>query len=543
MQRGFDPAMNDFGSLNWAILLLYITSNLVLGFFIGRKMTTASSFYLGSRNIPWWAIGISVIATYVSALSFLGGPAWSYTDGLSVIAIHMNYPLVIFFVVVFFLPFFYNSGAASIYDYIEKRFGPSARMVLSAIFLVSQALTSAAILYATALILEFITGIDVAQVIVLVAVIALIYTVMGGIAAVIWTDVIQSAVLLVGAVIIFFALLNGLSMPLPEVLSELKAAGKINPLDLSLDPTRVTTLWTGVIAMSLFHITVYGANQMMVQRTLASKSIGDAKKSYLMMGFSAFFIYFLFILLGVLFYSFYEGREFENGNTIILQFASDTGIPGLMGILAAAVVAASLSSLDSSFNSLATISTIDFYQKYFKRDGDEKHYLLASRAFTVLWALLIIGPAILYSRSEGSILETLSKVGSYFVGAKLSMYALGFFSRHTTERGLLGGVVAGFAVVWAVAVGTDLAWPWYCLVGAAVNVVVSVGLSLLMDGRQSEWSPYTIRGQQAQFAAGTRPEKAAGWFVVPGRVDRICWLLPVFFLLSLLFLFLFQVLV
>lgn len=532
--------MGEFGALNWTILVVYLAGNLALGYFLGKKVHTADDYYLGDRSLPWWAIGISVVATYVSALSFLGGPAWSYAQGLSVLAIHLNYPIVIFLAITLFLPFFYFSGVASIYDYQERRFGPTARAVMALIFLVSQALTTAAVLYATSLVLQFITGIDVVTAIVIVTVVALVYTAMGGIAAVIWTDVIQAGILLIGAFIIFFALLDQLALPLGETLAQLKAAGKTNALNFSFDLTAEATIWSGVVAMTLYHATVYGGNQMMVQRTLASKNIGDAKKSYLMMGFAAFFIYFLFMFLGILFYSYYGGREFDNGNTIILEFAADYGLPGLMGILAAAVMAASMSSLDSAFNSLATVSTVDFYQKYFRTDGSPEHYLKASRVFTLLWAVAIIVPAILYAKTEGSILQTLTRVGSYFVGAKLSMYALGFFSKHTMERGLLVGVAVGFGVVWFVATHTDIAWPWYCAIGAAVNVVVSWVASLIIDGRQADYSPYSIKGQIAKFEREGLPEKDHGWYVVPGRVDKISYLLLVFLALNLAFLFAFE---
>ena len=534
---------NEFGTLNWAILIAYIIGNLVLGWVLSKRIRTANDFFLGRRTTPWWAIGLSVIATYVSALSFLGAPAWAYTDGLSVIAIHLNYPLVIFIVITFFLPFFYNSGVASIYEYQEKRFGPKARGLISSIWMVSQTLTSAAILYATSLVLEFITGIDVVHAIVIVSVIALIYTALGGITAVIWTDVLQSVILFVGAFIILFALIDEMPMPMAETLASIKAAGKLNALDFSADITVVTTAWSGIIAMTLYHVTVYGTNQMMVQRTLAAKNIGDAKKSYLLMGFSAFFIYFLFILLGVLFYAYYGGREFENGNTIILQFATDYGLPGLMGIIAAAVMAASMSSLDSAFNSLSTVATIDFYQKYFRKDATPEHYLKVSRIFTVFWAVIIIIPAIMYSKSTGSILETLSQVGSFFVGAQLGMFALGFFSRHASEKGVLVGTLTGFLVVWYVATNTDIAWPWYCLIGALTNFSVSLVASLLIDGRQETWSPYTVRGQIEHFSREGLVEKDGGWFRVPGRVDRISWLLLVFFVAVLVFLYLLQTLV
>ena len=532
--------MIKLSTFDWTILIVYIIGNLILGYYLSKRIKTAEDFYLGKKSTPWWAIGISVVATYVSALSFLGAPAWSYTDGLSVIAIHLNYPLVIFLVITLFLPFFYNSGVASIYEYQERRFGPKARALISTIWLVSQTLTSAAILYATSLVLEFITGIDVVYAILIVTVIALVYTAMGGITAVIWTDVIQASVLFVGAFIIFFALMENLPLPFGEALAQLKSQGKTNPLNFSTDFTNVTTAWSGIVAMTLYHVTVYGTNQMMVQRTLASRTIGDAKKSYLLMGFAAFFIYFLFIFLGILFYSYYGGAEFENGNTIILQFAYEYGMPGLMGIIAAAVMAASMSSLDSAFNSLSTVSTIDFYQKYFKKDGTPEHYLKATRLFTVFWAVVIIAPAIMYSKSTGSILETLSQIGSYFVGAQLGMFALGFFSKHSTERGLLVGTGVGFLVVWYVATNTDIAWPWYCLIGAVTNMTVTTLASILMDGFQKTWSPYSIRGQMAKFRDEGMEEKQEGWYLVPGKVDKISYLLLVFFVLIVAFLMLFE---
>lgn len=535
--------MSDFGVLNWTILGTYLLANMLLGAFLGRKVNSSRDFFLGDRSIPWWAIGVSVISTYLSALSFLGGPAWAYTDGLSVIAIHLNYPIVILFVITFFLPFFYNSGVASIYEYQEKRFGPTARSVMSLIFMASQTLTSAAVLYATSLVLEFITGIQVEYCILIVTVVALIYTMMGGLAAVIWTDVIQAGILFVGAFIILYALITQMPMPISEALSNLKDMGKTNALDFDFDFTKVTTVWSGVIAMSLFHITVYGANQMMVQRTLAAKNIGDAKKSYLLMGYVAFFIYFLFILLGVLFYAYFGGREFENGNTIILEFATDYGLPGLMGILAAAVLAASMSSLDSAFNSMATVTTIDFYQRYFRKQESDLHYLKASRIFTVFWAILIVVPALMFANTQGSILETLSKLGSYFVGAKLSMYGLGFFTKQTTEKGLLVGVAAGFVMVWFVATQTDIAWPWFCAIGGIVNIVVSLVASRLIDGKQKEYSDYTIQGQKVLFKAQNKSEKDGNWYVLPGKVDRASWYLLAFFISTVIFLFAFNALI
>jgi SSS family solute:Na+ symporter len=515
-----------------------------LGYVLSKKISSSDDFFLGQKTTPWWAIGISVIATYVSALTFLGAPAWAYQDGMSAIAIHLNYPLVIIVVISLFFPFFYNAGVASIYEYQEKRFGKKARALVSTIWMISQTMGSAAVLYATSLVLSFILGVDVITAIFIVSIIALIYTMLGGITAVIWTDVIQSAILFIGAGIIMYALITEMPTSFSETLSTLKAAGKLDPLDYSFDFNTTTTVWSGIIAMTIYHVTVYGTNQMMVQRTLAAKNIGDAKKSYLLMGFVAFFIYLFFIIMGVLFYSYYDGREFENSNTIILSFAADYGMPGLMGIIAAAVMAASMSSLDSALNSLSTITTLDVYKKYFAKDKDDSHYLGMTRIFTLLWALIIIVPAIMYHlHAEGSILEILSKVGSFFVGAQLGMFALGFFSKHTTERGLLIGTAISFAAVSYVAIATELAWPWYAGIGLSVSVVASIISSLILDGFQEQYSKYTIKGQLTDFAENNKPEKENGWYLVPGKIDAINYVLFGFFVLSIGSLVLFEYLI
>jgi SSS family solute:Na+ symporter len=533
--------MTEFGALNWTILIVYILANLLLGYVISKKVSTADDFYLGQKQTPWWAIGISVIATYVSAMTFLGAPAWAYKDGLSVIAIHLNYPLVIIAVITFFFPFFYNAGCASIYEYQEKRFGKKARALVSGIWLISQTMSSAAVLYATAIVLSYITGIPEVTGIVIVTIIALIYTVMGGITAVIWTDVIQSGILLLGAGIIMYALIDGSTTPVMESLAQLKAQGKTNPLNFDFDLSQVSTVWSGILAMTLYHITVYGTNQMMVQRTLAAKNIGDAKKAYILMGFLAFFVYFFFIIMGILFYNYYQGKPFDNENTIILEFASEYGMPGLMGIIAAAVMAASMSSLDSAFNSLSTVSTLDFYKKYFKPNETETHYLNVSRVFTVFWAIIIIFPAIMYHlHSTGSILEVLSKVGSFFVGAQLGMFGLGFFSKHATERGLLIGTFVGVLAVTYTSIFTDVAWPWYAAIGAVVNVIVTIIASIAIDGKQTEYSPYTVKGQIKSFTDKGIPEKENGWYLVPGKVDSVCCLLFAFFVFTIVFLFSFE---
>lgn len=535
--------MGNFGTLNWSILLAYLLGNLLLGWFMSRRIHSAEDYYLGDRSAPWWAIGISVIATYVSALSFLGGPAWAYGDGMAALAIHINYPLVLFVVVVIFLPFFYNSGVPSIYDYLERRFGKTSRRVMGILFLVTQAITTASILTATAIVGTFITGLPVLTVILIMTVIVVVYTLMGGMNAVIWTDVLQGAILFFGAGIILYHLLGAVS-PMSGALESLGESGKLKPINTAMDFSVAPTVWAGVFAMTLFHITVYGANQMMVQRALAAKNIGDAKKSYLLMGYAAFFIYFLFFFIGALLYVYFKGEPFDQPNEIILIFAQKLALPGLMGILAAAILSASMSSMSSALNSLATISVTDFYKPIIANDKSDAHYLKASRGFTILWALLIIPAALAFVASKGSILETLTAVASYFVGAKLAMFGMGFFSKHVTERGLLTGVAAGFIALFLITKGIPfteweppkIAWPWFVVIGGVVNIVVSWIASLILDGKQTEWHEQTVPGQRAKFRRENLPEKSGNWYLIPGSIEPVTWGLPVFFVFIIGFL-------
>jgi SSS family solute:Na+ symporter len=535
--------MAGFGTLNWAIVIIYMLANVVMGWVLGRKVTTGREYELGTRTSPWWAIGISVIATYVSALSFLGGPAWAYGDGMAALAIHVNYPLVIFVVVVVFMPFFYNSGVTSIYDYLERRFGVATRSIMSGLFHITQTIASASILTATAIVVTFATGLDVRTAIVVMVAIVILYTMLGGMNAVIWTDVLQGVILFVGAGIILWKALDA-TAPLSGALSKLAIEGKLNPINTDLDFSVAPTVWAGVFAMTLFHITVYGANQMMVQRALAAKNIGDAKKAYLMMGYAGFFIYFVFFFIGALLFVYFKGAPFDQPNGIILNFAQSLAIPGLLGIIAAAVLSASMSSLSSALNSLATASVSDFYKRFWRANESETHYLMVSRAFTVFWGLAAIPVAFAFINSGGSILEQLTKVSSYFVGAQLAMFGMGFFSKHVSERGLLIGVVAGFVILLIVVNGIpsigidplDISWPWYVVIGGGVNIAVAWTVSILLDGSKNEWHEQTVPGQIAKFERLGLETKADGWYLVPGKVDRACWGLLAVFVFSIAFL-------
>ena len=449
------------------VISFYLGLLVYIGYKSSIKLNTFSNFTIGSKTSPWWAIGLSVMATYVSALSFLGGPAWAYNTGMSALMIHVNYPLVIFVCVAFFIPLLYKNKIVSIYDYCLQRFGKLTQIYMSLLFCITTSIAAGSIISATSIALGYALDIDILTSIFLIVLVVSIYTSYGGMDAVIWTDVLQTVIFIGGALIVFVMLLYQLD--LGNSLSYLNEADKLSPIIGTLDFDIATTVYAGVFAMTIYHITVYGTNQMLMQRALGAKNIVDAKKGYLFMGYSAFFVYVLFFSIGALLFAYYQGATFENTNTIILHYINQQNIPGLLGLISVAVLSASMSSTSSALNSLTTVTIADFLNK--------SKTVRMARITNFLWAVLLIPIAIWFANSTGSVLVTLSAVGSYFVGAKFAVFFLGMFSKNVKETDLLLGIVTGFLAVWYVATTTDVAWPWYAVIGSIVNILVSYVIS------------------------------------------------------------------
>ena len=510
--------------LDWSIVAVFLAAALGFGAASGRGISSADELFLGRRETPWWAIGLSILASYVSALSFLGAPAWAYEIGLSSIMIHINYPLVVLIVVSLFLPFFFASGTPSIYAYLERRFGQRSRKLMALIFLITQCLSSAALLASTAWVVSFVTDFSLMACLLGVTVLAVAYTLIGGITAVIWTDVLQAFVLVAGALCVLWGLLDVFRGDTVAVLSDLKADGRTQAVDWSPDFTKATTLWAGALAMTLYHTTVYGANQMIAQRALAARSLGEAKKAFLLAGYGAIGIYVVFAFIGLLMYAWGGSGITDNRNLLILVFARTLEFPGLMGLLAAAIIAASMSSIDSALNSLTTITTVDFLPE---QDATEPHAgLVRARWLTVIWGLVMLLPAIALAGETGSILEWVARLGSFFVGAKLAMFGLGFFTKSVREPELLIGVVFGFLAVACTAGFTDIAWPWYVAIGATANSAASLALATLRRPSPVDWPDWTVPAVRARS-----PKPKHGWSSRPGDVEPATWgLLALFFI-------------
>ncbi len=454
---------------SFIVIALYIGMTLLTTYLVNKRYRTGGDFSTGGRQFNWFTAGVSILATYISAMTFVGMPGWVYSSGMEVLSIHLNYPIVIFFSLIYFVPVFYKLKLVSIYEYLEYRFGVIARTINSAVFVLVQCISAGVILYAVALIVIQILLINIYIAIVFISLFTAIYSYSGGISTVIWTDMLQSIVLIIGSVaILFFLLMHIDTIPLLE-------RETLNIINTELNFTLDTTVWSGIVAASFLHLSVYGTNQLIIQRTLATKCEKSAQKSLLLCGYVTFFIYLFFSIIGLLLIVFYEGFHFTNSNEIILDFVFNHTNPIVIGIVISALVAAAMSTLDSTYNSVATVITFDFYKRFYCVGVSNEHYENIARKISLLVAIAVIIPAI-FAISNESVLKAIASLTSIFVGIRLGSFLLGLFFNHANEKGLIAGSVFSIIIVLMIN-NYEIAWPWVSLIGTisflSIGIIVS----------------------------------------------------------------------
>ncbi|MGV2988075.1 sodium:solute symporter family transporter [Vibrio sp. E150_011] len=497
------------------VVALYITSTLFISYLVNRKLNAGGDFSTGDKQFGWVTAGVSILATYISAMTFIGMPGWVYGSGMEALSIHLNYPLVIFFAVVFFVPIFYKLNLTSIYEYLELRFGIYARTINSIVFLIVQCISAGVILYAVALILKQVLPVSTTEAIIYISIFTAIYTYAGGISTVIWTDMLQSVVLVIGTIAILIKLIFDLdsgSNTTPEML---------NIINISTDLSVDTTLWSGLFAVAFLHLSVYGTNQLIIQRTLATKNVKMAQKSMLLCGYGAFFIYLLFAVLGVLLNAYYDGQVFDNRNEVILDFVFNHTNPLIIGLIISALAAAAMSTLDSTYNSMATVATFDLYKRFIKPTASKEHYDTTARKLSLLAAALVVVPALLAVSNE-SVLKTIASLTSIFVGIRLGSFVLGIGFKQANEKGVIVGSLASIAMVFA-AKELEISWPWYALLGTIAFLITGIITSFFWGKNSTEQLKFIKR--QKQLIA--KPQASHyGLFLFAAFTIVLCFYIP-----------------
>ncbi len=474
--------------LDYAVVIIYILVFLGLGNLF-KGQTSKAEYFLGGRSFGWFPLGLSVMATQLSAISFVSAPAFvglREGGGLQWLSFEFGVPLAMIFLGLFLLPRLYKSGVVSIYEYLEKRFGRPTRVLISIVFQVSRSFSTGVMIYAVAIILVSILGIPFWQTVLVIGVITLIYSYQGGMKAVVYGDMIQMLILLLGIVICAVA---GISH-----------VGGWSAVSSTLDPARLNAVdfstfgiggdgdfgfWPMVIGGFFLYTSYYGTDQSQVQRLLSAKNLATVKKTLLFNGLIRFPITLLYCVMGLIIGTLaLSSPEFmseipaDKVDLMIPVFIRDFLPHGIIGLLIVAILSAAMSSLSSAINSLSAATTEDILLG--GKSVEDKTYVRYSKGASLFWGVVCIVLAFFAGNIASTVIEAINKIGSVFYGPILATFIAAVKFKRVKGPAMNAGLLTGVAVniyLW-LGVGDQLFWFWWNFIGAAVSLSVALLASI-----------------------------------------------------------------
>jgi SSS family transporter len=517
--------------LNWVIVVGWLSYVVYHGISRSTGTKEIEGYFLANRSLPWWAVGLSVMATQLSAVTMIGTTGQGATDGMKFVQFYFGLPLAMVILGVTLVPFLHRAKVYTAYEYLERRFNPQTRSLTAFLFLVSRAMSSGTIIAAPAVVFSAIFGWNLWWCVALIGVPAIIYTMIGGVQAVTWVDVKQMF-LIVGALIaVVITLLVKIPASAHDMFVVAGHAGRLRVYDFSFSLTNTYTFWSGLIGGTFLMLSYFGTDQSQVQRYLSAKSVDEARSSLLISAYWKIPLQALVLLVGVLVFVFYQyhrapllfnpahermfaaadpdsyhnlkqmydtshvqvqrdairaealqaagritGESPNDVNYIIPRFVLDELPIGLAGIFIAAVIAAAMNAISGELTSLSTATVIDFYRRWIRSDAPDAHFLVVSRVATVIWGIFACVVA-RYAVGLGSLITVVNRFGSFFYGSILGVFMLAMIKR-ANGAGAFVGLIAGMAAVGAVNFGAPkVAFLWHNVVGAVVVVVVGMLVS------------------------------------------------------------------
>jgi SSS family transporter len=478
--------------VDYAVIGGYLAAITLFGSYFARFQKTTRDYFLTGRSVPWWAICFTVVATETSTLTFISVPASAYSGDMTFLQLAFGYVIGRIIVSAVFIPTYFRGDLFTSYELLQRRFGDRVKNLGAAIFLVTRSLADGVRLFATALVISVVTQVPVSAAIVVLGTAMIIYTVRGGSAAVIWTDVIQMFVYIAGALVVFFSLLALIPGGWGEVVRLGSAAGKFRLFDVSWTLARPYTLIAGIVGGVTLTLATHGTDQFLVQRLLSARTTRDAARGLIASGFLVFAQFTLFLVIGVMLFAYYQHvqlpRALLRSDEILPTFIVTGLSHGAAGFIIAAIVAAALSP---SINAMAATTVNDFYVKYVAPAADEATLMRVSRRWTVVWGIVQMVVALAAQGMERSVLDAGLAVLSWTSGPVLGAFLIGALTREVGEPPMLGGMLAGLAVmtlVWALSL--PIAFTWYVFVGAAVTVAAAAILHLLSRAPRRDEGAY-----------------------------------------------------
>ena len=471
--------------LDYGVIAAYVLAITTFGSWFARFQKTTTDYFLTGRSVPWWAICFTIVATETSTLSFIGVPAAAFTGNMTFLQLALGYIFGRVLVSALFIPAYFRGELFTSYELLQRRFGTAVKTVAAGIFLVTRSLADGIRLYATALVIAVVTGVPETPTMIVLGAAMIVYTVRGGVSAVIWTDVVQMFVYVAGALAVFAALLARIPGGWSEVVAAGTAAGKFTVFDPSLDVRTVYTLWAGVIGGIALTLATHGTDQYLVQRLLSARSERQARTGLILSGFIVFLQFVLFLLIGVMLFVYHQHAgvpPMRRTDQILPLFIVNSLTGGVAGFIVAAIVAAALSP---SLNAMAATTVNDFYRKYVRPDADEPALMRISRQATIGWGLVQLAVALAAQFMDQSVLDAGLGVLSLASGPVLGAFLVGVLDRRTSAAHMLAGMSAGaVTLVWIWWTGAT-AWTWYAFIGATVTAFVAIALSSVVPSRRA----------------------------------------------------------
>lgn len=490
-----------FTALDLFVLVAYLAGTTWLGIHLGRDQRDAKDYFIAGQKIPWWAILFSVVATETSALTFISIPGVAYLGNLGFLQVATGYLLGRIVVAYTLLPRYYQGELVTAYALLERRFGLNTRRFASVTFMVTRGFGDSVRIFATAIPIAIIIGPALPAgytrpvSILVLGVLTLIYTYHGGMRAVVWTDVVQTVVYLLGGIAAVYLIGQGVDGGWGAIISRAGAADKLRGIDLYTGFDRPHTIFAGLIGGAFLSMASHGADQLIVQRLLTASSLTDARKALIGSGIAVIAQFALFLMIGIGLWAFFENRAFTAPDAIFPTFIVENMPPGMTGLVIAAILAASMSTLSGSINSLGAATTHDIYLPLTKRSADHPSTLRVGKLFSLLWGIALLTGSLLYREQGTPVVIVALSIASFTYGALLGGFFLGILWRRAIQRDAILGMATGILVmtfvVFAKQLGpllpgiggtlkslSTIAWPWYVLIGTTVTMLTGILSSL-----------------------------------------------------------------
>ena len=514
-----------------ALVALYLIGITLFGlrFRSGKdpKARSLKSYFLADRTIPWWAIALSIVSAETSTLTIISIPGVAFAGDFGFLQIVIGYMIGRVVVAMIFLPKYFQGEMLTAYQLIDRRFGHTLHKVTAGLFLLTRAAAEGVRVFAVSIVVGTAIGTGDVLSIAIISALTLLYTFEGGLAAVIWTDVVQMAIYIGGTVVAIGTLGTHVPGGWGEIHQVAAAAGKFRLFHFAFNLTQSYTFWAGVLGGTFLTMASHGTDQLMVQRMLAAKNLRESRIALLSSGAVIFVQFTLFLLIGAGLYVFYglHPEAFVSADRIFPTFIVREMPIGIAGLLVAAILAAAMSNLSAALNSLSSTTVVDFYMSW-RPQADDRERMMISRASTVVWALVLFAVAVysVFAGGKGHVVEVGLSIASVAYGALLGVFLLGTLTRYATQAGAIVGMICGFSLnllLWLdrrpIALGPvtipHIAFTWYVLIGSAVTFVVGMAASFLLPVGRAKHG----RGKIAARVAGVLVTAAALPFLLSSR--------------------------